>query len=524
MRQQNGYHSICWLTGCLLFSFSVAFAAPDDPYMNSDETWSQPYPDQWAVEEQRVYADVAPQQRGEPVIVAVIDTGIDYTHEDLASEQLWWNPREERNGRDDDKNGYVDDLLGWNFVEDNNNPWDQSGHGTHIAGVIAACTDNGVGIAAVNPDAKIMSLKVANFAGQARSSNVAAAIYYAVDNGAQIINLSLGGELITELEKAAATYAEENDVLIIVSSGNRGIPAERFGYAGLPGVLAVGASTTEGVRAGFSNFGNLVHLLAPGVDILSLRAEDTDFVEMSEPLDYEPEKAVVGEHYYRANGTSFSAAIATGVASRIKSLRPELGGKGLKSVLLQSAADIEPAGIDQLSGYGSIDFVRGLGHQPGQQVIARLEEADLSLKNDSLFVELIGVAEGQGFEKGVVLARPVASTVTIEMIERATDAELVAQGKKPKKRRAKKSKKQIALDAEMLTAAYQWQELVQVAQPVRSDLLATISFDDLVTRFYGSTDWEVKLEVAAGGGSETALMTLSLPVPDLASTPEETQQ
>ena len=164
---------------------ATASAAPDDPYATSTETWQQPYPDQWALQSQRIYADIAPQRVGDPIVVAVIDTGVDYTHEDLAAEKFWWNPNEERNGRDDDGNGFVDDVIGWNFVDDNNNPWDLSGHGTHIAGVIAACTNNGVGIAAVNADALIMPLKVANFAGQARSSNVAAAIYYAVDKRLQ---------------------------------------------------------------------------------------------------------------------------------------------------------------------------------------------------------------------------------------------------------------------------------------------------------------------------------------------------
>ena len=140
-----------------------------------------------------------------------------------------------------------------------------------------------------------MPLKVANFVGQARSSNVAAAIYYAVDHGAAIINLSLGSELITDLEREAAEYARAAGVLLVVSAGNRGLPTDKHGYAGLPGALVVGALAPDGFRAGFSNFGQGLAFLAPGVDILSLRAADTDFIALSEPLDYEPEAAVVGE-------------------------------------------------------------------------------------------------------------------------------------------------------------------------------------------------------------------------------------
>ncbi|MCZ6710589.1 MAG: S8 family serine peptidase, partial [Gammaproteobacteria bacterium] len=183
-------------------------AYPNDPLFHSQGSWDQEFEDQWALKQLRVYTDMTrsmqPPEDQPPVIVAVIDTGLDYLHPDFAAEQLWRNPNEKRNHRDDDNNDYVDDLIGWNFVDDNNNPWDQSGHGTHITGIISACTDNGIGISAINPDALIMPLKVANFVGQARSSLVAAAIYYAVDNGARVINLSLGGELVTEAERGAA--------------------------------------------------------------------------------------------------------------------------------------------------------------------------------------------------------------------------------------------------------------------------------------------------------------------------------
>ena len=495
-----------------LVTVSVS-AAPDDPYATSTESWQQPYPDQWALQSQRIYADIAPQRAGDPVVVAVIDTGVDYTHEDLAAEKFWWNPNEERNGRDDDGNGFVDDVIGWNFVDDSNNPWDLSGHGTHIAGVIAACTNNGVGIAAVNADALIMPLKVANFAGQARSSNVAAAIYYAVDNGAKIINLSLGGELITELEIKAAEYAQEQDVLIVVSSGNRGISADKFGYAGLPGVLGVGASDTEGERAGFSNFGNLVHMLAPGVDVLSLRAENTDFIAMSDPLDYEAENAVVDEKYYRANGTSFAAALASGVASKVLSMRPDLTIADLRQILLQSAQDIEPPGVDLLSGHGAIDYVAALGRNAETQTIARIETAGLTLEDNALLVEVRGVAAADEFSGATLFAKPVEGSVSIEMIERTQDLARIAEGKKPKKRRAKKSKKQLAQDEEWLTQAYEWQQVAVLSTPVQSDLLATLGVDALSARFHGATEWEIKLTVQSETEIQEAFMTLSLPIP-----------
>ena len=216
-----------------LLSAAEAGAAspPNDPHYQASGSWGQEFDDQWALKSQRVYADIAPADPENKIIVAVIDTGLDYTHEDLAAEKIWRNPAETKNGRDDDGNGYVDDLIGWNFVDHSNNPWDLSGHGTHIAGVIAACTNNGIGIAGVSSSATIMPLKVANFVGQAQSANVAAAIYYAVDHGARIINLSLGSELVTDLERRAAEYARERDVLIVVSAGNRGVSAGQRGIS-----------------------------------------------------------------------------------------------------------------------------------------------------------------------------------------------------------------------------------------------------------------------------------------------------
>jgi subtilisin family serine protease len=164
-----------WLGGV---SGAVA-QTPNDPLYTSRGSWGQAYDDQWALKRVMDGAE-GPRAGGTPVIVAVIDTGIDYRHPDLARERIWRNARERDNGIDDDDNGYVDDLIGWDFANGTNNPWDDSGHGTHVAGVIAATTGNGLGIAGLSDAVHILPLKVLNVFGRGRSAGVADAIYYAV--------------------------------------------------------------------------------------------------------------------------------------------------------------------------------------------------------------------------------------------------------------------------------------------------------------------------------------------------------
>jgi len=138
--------------------------------------------------------------------VAVIDSGLDWNHRDFDWNNLWHNDGEiADNGIDDDGNGYVDDMIGYNFIGHNNKPWDHDGHGTFVAGLIAGSW-NSEGIAGINPAARIMVLKALNSFGHTRASYIAEAITYAVDNGARIINISVGGEGLISLEGRADHY------------------------------------------------------------------------------------------------------------------------------------------------------------------------------------------------------------------------------------------------------------------------------------------------------------------------------
>ena len=489
------------LAGLLLAlpALAVGAAMPDDPYATGSGAWGQAHADQWALERLRVYTDMTPPP-GEPVIVAVIDTGIDYTHEDLAAERLWHNPAEQRNRRDDDGNGYRDDLIGWDFVDDDPNPFDVSGHGTHVAGLIAACTDNGLGIAGVDPTARIMTLKVANFAGQAASTAVAAAIHYAVDHGARIINLSLGGEVITELEREAARRAADAGVLLVVAAGNKGLDAGRFGYAGLPGALIVGASDLEDGRAGFSNFGADVDLLAPGVDVLSLRARDTDFIGLSGAPDYPAGGATVGEDagYYRASGTSFAAALVSGLASRVLAVRPDYRADDLRRVLLAGAVDLDAPGTDQTTGHGRADLIGALGADPKDYVEARLTGVDLSLDGQQVWLAFTGTAAGDAF----AAAR----------LEVRADPEAVPEGPPEDRRLSRRERREIE---ERLAALRAWQPLGEpLAEPASDAVLARRSLDDLLAMADGITAWEVRLVVdTADGASRESRLRMALPPP-----------
>jgi hypothetical protein len=490
----------------LVLTASLAWAEPDDPFLHSSGSWGQDFADQWGVDALRIHTDAAATGGldPEPAVVAVIDTGMDYLHPDFAASRLWHNPGEKKNGYDDDGNGFVDDLIGWNFVDNDNNPWDLSGHGTHVAGIIGACTDNGAGIAAVNRDVLIMPLKVANFVGQARSSAVAAAIYYAVDHGAQVINLSLGSELVTDLEREAAAHAAAQNVLIVVSAGNRGLSTEHSGYASLPGVLVVGASDLNGERAGFSNFGGHLAVLAPGVEILSLRARDTDFIALTNPPDYEPGAAVVGEdgHYYRASGTSFSAAMVSGLASRVLAERPELDAAGVARLLKQTALDVGAPGVDQTSGYGRVDFVRAMGGTPDAFIDARLISVDLSLADERVWIAVAGTADAAAF-------------ASAELSVRAAPGSVVEPEEDPRKKTKKKKR-----DEPEPPSPYDWQPFGNgIDGPVRDGVLGTMDLATLSAMTANAGSWELRLTVTdASGADRSSQMAIALPTPETAST------
>ena len=315
------------------------------------------------------YYDNPPAQNRK-VVVAVVDTGIDPLHPDLQG-ALWFNRDEiPGNGLDDDHNGFIDDTIGYDVSGDSlslykvvgdNDPTDIIGHGTHIAGIIAAA-HNGQGITGITTMAEVMGVKIRP---NGTTSVGAAGIAYAVNAGADVINLSWGTPFESLILKEAVDFACANGVLVCAAAGNTG--DLRLMYpAALEGSFTVAAGDSHGNVTRFSTYGPHIDLVAPGQDILSLRAGGTDMYADAE----EPGVHIVGADslYYLASGTSMAAPMVAGAAALIWSVRPHLTLEQLESDLRYGARDIlDPyavgdslPGPDSISGFGYLDIHNSL--------------------------------------------------------------------------------------------------------------------------------------------------------------------
>lgn len=259
---------------------------------------------------------------GNGIVVAVIDGGVDYTHPDLDG-NIWRNAGEiPDNGIDDDRNGFIDDIGGWDFVSNDNNPMDESlsGHGTHVAGIIAA-ERNDFGITGVAYNAKIMPVRVLPKFPTGNWSDVAAGIRYAVNNGANIINLSLGNDIMPQpLVDAAIQYATDKKVVVVMSAGNESSPqpnypainADRFGIA----VGGIDKNNRMYKSSDLAGFRPLDYVVAPGVDIYSTTPNNS---------------------YKTFNGTSMAAPHVAGVAALVLSANPNLTPAQVEYILTTTA-------------------------------------------------------------------------------------------------------------------------------------------------------------------------------------------
>ena len=292
------------------------------------------------------------------MVIAVLDTGIYLEHEDLST-QLWTNAGEiPGNWVDDDGNGKVDDVHGWHFYHswtgstylpaEDGDVRDDNGHGTHVSGIAAAATNNGVGIAGLAWGARIMPVKVLNQYGDGFYSDLAAGLVYAAENGARVINMSLGGVEPSQTLCAAVDYARRHGALVVSATGNDGAPWIRY-PAACPGVLAVAATDPNDQWATFSNYGPQVDLAAPGQDIYSTWCHQNIYLKLCD-----------GNYYLAKSGTSMATPHVSGVAALIWSLRPGLSSSQVISRLLETSDDVNSPGPDPYTGWGRVNAYRAV--------------------------------------------------------------------------------------------------------------------------------------------------------------------
>jgi subtilisin family serine protease len=379
--------------------------APNDPLARSKGSWGQPYADQWwlgAIDWLKSDGTTVLPATGSRVIVAVIDTGVDLSHPDLYG-AAWLNPAmlKKPDKLQKDKTGYTSDLNGWNFIDNNADVTDKNGHGTVVAGIIAAMSGKGFGIAGIDPWAKIMALKALEVDGKGGSANVSRAILYAVDHGARVINLSVGGKRLSVAEQKALDYAAAKNVVVVAASGNDGVDTAGFSPAGLRHVLTVAAVDPELKRPTFSNWGANVAIAAPGVDILSLRARQTDLLIFTRK-DYKPGTAVVKGSYYRVTGSSFAAPMVSGAAALLLSIRPQLSAEQVVRILEQSARNLSGIGNDQFTGYGLLDIDAALKADPNAYVDAAIAGVDVAQASGRTVVRVNGTAASDQLKEAYI--------------------------------------------------------------------------------------------------------------------------
>jgi subtilisin family serine protease len=299
------------------------------------------FSEQWGLSKIAALAAWDVSTGADTVTIAVIDSGIDFSHPDLAS-QVWVNPGEiAGNGLDDDNNGYIDDIRGWDFVNNDNNPTDDHGHGTQVAGIIAAATNNGVGIAGVCWQCKIMPVKVMNAGGIANYSDIAAAVLYAAQKGVKVINLSLGGySNSAALQSAIQTAVETYGVVVVAGAGNDNI-ATPFYPAAYEQVLAVAATNTSDVKSAISNYGSWVDIAAPGVAITT---------------------TFLGGDYGGVDGSSYATSFAAGAAGLLRSQNPGWSANQLRAHLVQTSDAIDSLnpGLEGKLGKGRLNANQAL--------------------------------------------------------------------------------------------------------------------------------------------------------------------
>lgn len=303
------------------------------------------------------------------VVVAVIDTGLDLKHEDLKN-NLWINPKETpNNNTDDDNNGFIDDINGWDFNANDADPSDETGaknpgHGTHCAGIIGASCGNDLGVCGISPKVSLMALRFLNKEGSGDLFASTKAIDYAASNGAQIISASWGASISQSSAQPiidAIKRAEENGVIFVAAAANDGKSNDTSSVypanAQTPNMISVAASNSSDEKPSWSNYGCKVDLAAPGADILS----------------------TIPGGYSKLSGTSMATPLVSGLVALMKSVDKNLNGAQARSILQSTGQAVN---IDTASNR-RIDAQKALAAVVNQNLT--LVPAALTLKPNEQF-------------------------------------------------------------------------------------------------------------------------------------------
>ncbi len=385
------------------YIFKIEEDTPNDTFFN----------EQWALK--NINAQAAWSiSTGENVVIGIVDTGIEYSHEDLQGQikinepedlnqngtfEPWSSDIEyngvtgDYNGIDDDGNGYIDDVAGYDFVDqetqninDFHTPdpeaYDEHKHGTAVAGVIAARNNNGKGITGLAYNSKIIPVRAFDVWGDGESDDIAAAIVYLAVNGVDIINMSFGENKNSRFLEDAIAFAESRGCVLVASAGNN-----NWAYRHYPSdfneVICVGNSTIENKKSGLSNFGSQVDLFAPGSDIKTCG---------------------LGNSYINIGGTSFSAPYVSAAAALLLSKFPHLTPEEVKGIIVSSANDVNGNGWDTELGAGILDVEKMLNFQAVSRIEITSPKNEVQINRiDQAQLDIYAYATHPLFESGEVL-------------------------------------------------------------------------------------------------------------------------
>ena len=309
----------------------------------------------------------------EDIIITISDSGVDWDHPDLAA-KIWINSDEILDGTDNDGNGFIDDIRGWDFVNNDNNPTDDNGHGTCCAGIASAVTDNNIGMAGICWNCRIMPVKGLNQGGSGTYQDLAEGIIYAADNGADIISMSWGGSSSPIMEDAI-DYAYSQGVALIAAAHNYHSDSKIY-PAAYDNVISVAATYYNDEKMYFSNFGSWVDVAAPGYDIYTTALDDNYTICFT--------------------GTSAATPHVAGVTGLILSKNPGFNSDEIQTILRSTT---DPVLSNQYIGIGRINVYKAI--QRDTTPIANLNS---SLDEATIFseVSINGTASGTYFEDYIV--------------------------------------------------------------------------------------------------------------------------